>query len=287
MGQIRRYNNSITITFEESGKNLTLDVPHYNKWLSIISFLRRRGFKVGKNPRYKEDYACLSKYHKLGSKKEVICLLEIHPKSIELNFGHSKNFWHDLKLSFWDHWHDKYTALEYLEGLAVELEVKRLLHFCEKYNFQFKDATRKLSPEEYIVDKLQMNTHIHGEVKSLIDIKKAIQPGDYDYECNSNDRDKNKIICGQKKYYYDYRTRRLACGIVWHNINNMWWVISGKELRNIASFELFDYAPSLPLRKPLEKGQIERLLKKYEQKRDYQRCMHIKTYAERRHLFAS
>lgn len=57
---------------------------------------------------------------------------------------------------------------------------------------------------------------------------------------NSTDRDKNVIHDGDIKYYrgWDGYLRR---GKVYHNINNMWWVIVNKyEWNNIASFELFD-----------------------------------------------
>lgn len=63
---------------------------------------------------------------------------------------------------------------------------------------------------------------------------------DYDHEQNSWDRDKRKIVCGETKYFRN-SNGYLQRGVVYHNINNMWWVIYGPySLTNIACFHLFD-----------------------------------------------
>ena len=75
---------------------------------------------------------------------------------------------------------------------------------------------------------------------------------------NGMDRDKKTIRNGEIKYFrghdgYLYRGR------VYHDLNNMWWVITDKyTVRKIAAFELFDLAPGdkrgrlAPLRIPPE-----------------------------------
>ncbi len=125
------------------------------------------------------------------------------------------------------------------------------------------------------IDKLSINTHIHGKVECLNDIKLSIKPDSYDWISNSNHKNKKKIICGETKYFYDYYTRRMFNGVVWHNINNMWWVISGGKLKNICANDLFDFEKSMPKRKPVSKNEVESLLSKFEKKRDYIRCANI------------
>jgi hypothetical protein len=62
-----------------------------------------------------------------------------------------------------------------------------------------------------------------------------------EYGYNKTDRDRKEIKNGQIKYFRDSRSGRLQRGMVFHNINNMWWVIlNGIEYRNIACFQLFD-----------------------------------------------
>jgi hypothetical protein len=60
---------------------------------------------------------------------------------------------------------------------------------------------------------------------------------------NNKDRDKKFIYNGQIKYFRHWNGS-LMRGKVYHNINNMWWVIlNAYEYTNIADFELFDPTP--------------------------------------------
>lgn len=276
---IRNYRNKVMLHFERSGENFTLDVPHYRTWLSIIRFLKRRGFKVGENETYKQDYKVLSKYHKIGFKKEVALLAEIGANSITVEFGNIQNLWENQTMAFWDNPNDdRFTKLNYLQGVAVKLEIKKLIDFCKRFDLKLITEDEDLSPEDFIIKGLRLNKHVHGNVECLNDIKLSITPDSYNWKHNSNDKDKKKITCGELKYFYDSRTRRLSCGIVWHNINNMWWVIFGGRLRNVSSYELFDLKEGMPRRKLADKGYIEGLLKKNEAKRDYRRCMNIQEH---------
>ena len=57
-----------------------------------------------------------------------------------------------------------------------------------------------------------------------------------------NDRDNNPVYNGQIKSFCDeYGDGKVRKGKVYHNINNMWWVITDPmTVRNVASFHLFD-----------------------------------------------
>lgn len=282
MDTIRNYRNSVWLRFENRGSSFTLDVPHHKHWVAIMRFLKSRGFSISENDTFKKHYAFLSKYHKIGYKKDVALLMEINPISIEIEFGNIKNLWKGMAQGFWSSKSDDcYTHLSYLENLAVKLEIKKLLDFCKRYNMQFLEEDDRMNPEQFIINKLKINSHIHGKVECLNDIKLAIKEDSYNFTHNSNDKNKKKIICGDKKYFYDSRTKRLSCGIAWHNINNMWWVITNKTFTNIASFELFDFDPTLPRRKATNPSKIHNLLKKFEEKRDYKKCMMIQNYATR------
>ena len=276
---IRKFRNTVQLNFVARGDNFTLKVPHYNKWRAIIRFLIKRGWTIDENPDYVKHYSCLSKYNKLGFKNNMACLLEIGPAFISIQFGNIKNLWTVIRQSFWDDpSDDRFTQLTYLESCAVKLEIWKLIKFCEKWNFEFTKEKDQLSPEEYIIDNLRINDHIHGKVTCLNDIKIDIKDDSYDATHNSTDKNGKRIICGETKYYYDYRTRRLSCGVVWHHINNMWWVIGGGKLRNIASFNLFDFDKSLPRRKPISNEGIEKLLSRFERIKDYNRCLQIAAF---------
>lgn len=60
---------------------------------------------------------------------------------------------------------------------------------------------------------------------------------------NGRDRDKKTLHNGDVKYFRHWNGR-LYRGRVYHNINNMWWVILDRfTVQNMASFELFDLTP--------------------------------------------
>lgn len=230
---------------------------------SLIGFLKRRGFKIKTADRYKGEYKCLAKYHKTGFKNDVFVLIEKQGRGISLQYGNIKNLW-DCEGNAWDSESDeRYYHPNFLEKCRINLEILRSSKFMEnRLNTPIVNTNDSLlSAEQYIIKNLKINTHIHGVVTCLGDIAKDIHIDSYDYKNNSNDRDHNKILCGQKKYFYDYNGK-LCCGIVWHHINNMWWVICGKDLRNVAAYKLFDYNGE-PKKKPIESWKIEKLIQKY------------------------
>lgn len=60
---------------------------------------------------------------------------------------------------------------------------------------------------------------------------------------NGLDRDQKTIENGQIKYFRNWKGQIMR-GQVYHNINNMWWVVLNEfEYTNIANFELFDPTP--------------------------------------------
>ena len=60
------------------------------------------------------------------------------------------------------------------------------------------------------------------------------------YEINGTDRDGNTLRNGETKYFRDW-SGYLLRGKVYHNINNMWWVLlADGKVRNVACFDLFD-----------------------------------------------
>lgn len=274
---IRNYRNTVKIQFKDRNGMHCLSLkklPDYGNWITIIRFLKSRGWTIKENSHYKEHYSCLSPFHKIGFKGNLALLMEISGTSISIEFGHIKNLWEQLQ-SFWDNpSDDRYTTLTYLGNAAVKLEVKKMMDFGA-FKFRLKDTSENPnpSPEEYIINKCNTNTHIHGKVSCLNDIKLDITESSYNYQVNSNDKNGKKIICGETKYFYNNRT--LECGIAWHNINNMWWVISGGKLRNISSFSLFDFDSSLPRKKPVSKERMESLLKNLSQKKEFLKCHKI------------
>jgi hypothetical protein len=246
------YRNNINIVANENHIDIwdMKKYPHYKLWLNVLRYFKSREFVINKNDYIYRNFQCLSQYHKVGLKKSLKCSFEITNRGITLKLSNKKNYPEDSCGNVWDDPTDKrHIALTYIERLQEKVEIQKFKKYLISLGFAFKEDEDNLSPEDYILNNLKINNHIHGEVNSLDDIRKNITEDSYDYLCNSDDKNGKKIISGTKKYFYDWRTKRLFCGKVYHNINNMWWVIYGDQLHNIACFDLFDFTNDLPKRK--------------------------------------
>lgn len=83
--------------------------------------------------------------------------------------------------------------------------------------------------------------------------------GGDEYAFNSKSADGGKVTHGAKVYTTDYNGR-IIVGTAYYNINNMWWVVSGKYgLRNKASFEIYTSHPGDLKRKRNDRTRLNRL----------------------------
>lgn len=242
---------------------------------SINSFFRRRGFTIVTDPSLSPDaIKYLGKSHKYGKKGDLEFAAEFYSNGFRYEF-----FQNIVTVNShggrYDY--DKYTKMPYFIKLSFRNEVLRLIKFLAKKGF---DASYKkpLSDIERIIKDNQSNTHIHGpNITCLEDIGRNMKK--YDIGQNSQDKNKKLITCGEEKYFYDYNNR-LSKGIVYHNINNMWWVIVNGKSYNMSSFDLFDFSPELPRRKAKTREQqlniIIGIMKQEEEKMNYEKCIRLR-----------
>lgn len=110
------------------------------------------------------------------------------------------------------------------------------------------------------VDKIK-NSYVESwhKPQTSMDFQLSDFDGTTDVPYNSKDQDGKQLFCGQIKYYRDHKGY-LARGKIYHNINNMWWMILNKQqIQNVADFELFDLSSNEKIgrqkkhRIPLEK----------------------------------
>lgn len=248
-------------------------VPHLKHWNALQGHLKKCGIKVGVNPHYaKSDSKCLSPINRMGRAKGIVLLLETCPLGITVKIGHERNLVGD-GLRVWPRYHSEYKELTFLERMALNWAYSKVVEYFKSLGLKMERTREEMSPEEYILHGEAINPHVHGGAKTLLDIKASITEDSYNWKHNSTDANKKKIVCGDKKCFY--RNRRLVQGVAWHNINNMWWVICGNKLYNEACFELFDYVDGMPRRMPADLPKMERILKKFEAAREYQKCIVI------------
>lgn len=83
--------------------------------------------------------------------------------------------------------------------------------------------------------------------------------------CNSRAADGGTVLHGQRVWLFDHKGR-LASGTAYYNINNMWWVVTGRyDYTNMASFELYTALPEQPRLKRNAKLRRARLEKELQQ----------------------
>lgn len=141
---------------------------------------------------------------------------------------------------------------------------------------QINDDFKKKTPEEQILEKESINKHIHGGPKTIEELSEYVNFKE-DYYFNTYNRisaEKRKILSGQRVYFYSWAMgNRLCVGTAIHNINNMWWVISGGILHNVACFELYLDISRIPLKNPRlckrAEDRIEQKMIKMASERDY------------------
>lgn len=281
---VDKYKDKIYIRFNESGdpyKGIT-KLPHYKIWIKILNHLKKRGFKI-KTCKYHLEQNWAQALHKVATKENVIFTLECIGSQIKIEHGDIKNLWEN-ETNFCRLTDSRGKSLTYLEGKKIELEVNKLLDIFTK-NLIVNQDNDKLSPKDKIIkDKKES---CHSKDKSKLDELGldgvVYQMSTHDFTQNSTDRNKKQINCGELKYFYDYNDR-LKCGIVYHQLNNRWFVLCSEKLHYAASYELFDFNGE-PRRKQLTKEQkinkLESELKHYESIKNYIRCISINNQIEK------
>jgi len=281
-GNLRISNRYKWLIFDSNikGESFVAKQPYSDLFWRSINHLKSRGFECSLDPIYEEYYKAISKYHRIAKhdRKQIIVLFEISAIGFSIKFGHYKNYpLGNCSSDFVSYYLDQYKPLSYLERKCIELEMSRMQDFLSGLNVQLIPDEDDLSPENQIIIKNQRNKHVHGDITSLEEIQGGMS--DYDLKHNNNDANRKKIKCGDLKYFYGYHNgRRLSRGIVYHNINNMWWVLAEGKKFNIASFRLFDFDEKLPRKQPSEnqENKLQQLIKQEAEKMNFERCIALK-----------
>lgn len=152
---------------------------------------------------------------------------------------------------------DKLSKMPYMIRLQYTKFKNKILRLLKSLVPDIMDDS-SLSPklaEEWIKCRYVESCH-HEQKNTDFDLRSL--DGQTQEPYNGLDRDKKTIHNGEIKYFRG-RDGYLYRGRVYHDLNNMWWVITDKyTARRAAAFELFDLAPGdkrgrlAPLRIPSE-----------------------------------
>lgn len=226
----------------------------------IVQQLNRLGWKCVVPPRMVEQYSRrFAENHRECRKGDLHAELAICGRHIELQMWQSVNTPtrpdHNGRYES-----DKEDIMPYLLKLEMERTRRRirtyLLNIFDGYhqNTNVRDGRSQkrgpgaLTAEQWIAGCYEASCHFKGDTKSY-------QISD----SNSDSADGGKIVHGQRVWGFD-RKGRAFTGIAYYNINNMWWVATGRyHVTNEASFHLYVSPPADLRTKRNEKLRKKRL----------------------------
>lgn len=204
----------------------------------LIQQLNRLGWTVGEWDEA-ERFEYIAHNHRTCTKGDLQGELELTGRCIKFEM------WQDVanitrKDGRGRYEFDKETRMPYLVRLEMQRTRNRLRDYlCNVFaGYEFNSGKRDgrsekrgpgaLTAMEFVKACWASSWHFKGDTSTY-----EISDG------NRKSADGHLIEHGQRVYYAD-RKGRMCVGIAYYNINNMWWVVSGKyEVSNKASFDLF------------------------------------------------
>lgn len=228
----------------------------------VFALLRSRGFTTQTDREILKLYPILADTHWEGEKRDLLFKLEEYPSGFQIIFYEYSES--DKKSGYYSP--DKFSSLSYLSRCEFIVTRKRIRQLLEE-----KEFVNMANPEfKNAIDNVMYS------IKSSSDYVAGKELSNYEHpDYNARDRDNKKLYNEQIKYYRD-RKGRLMRGIVYHNINNMWWVVLNKHnYTNVAAFQLFDIAteedltPKIYSRKIPYRIKEAKLRKRFNEQFDY------------------
>jgi hypothetical protein len=207
-------------------------LPHYSLFLDVMHELGQLGFYVEKDKTISET---IRKDHYYGRYNTLEFKANRYPAGFEIEFFQNINY-ENPNGGYYDF--DKLDKMTYIQKLMFKKISNKLEKFFEQRGIICDSKPiLKTSEEKIKYDFVRCWHHEQNDMNfNLSDLDGTTDK----YNFNNTDRDKKTIYNGQIKYFRD-RRGYLMKGKVYHNINNMWWVIINKDYyTNIADFELFD-----------------------------------------------
>ncbi|MDA2448529.1 hypothetical protein PDQ37_25425 [Bacillus cereus] len=193
--------------------------------MRIFDMMRERGWFIQTDQETLEDYPCIAKHYFEGKKGDLLFKSKKYPAGFGIEFYQEIN---TINRSGGYYDFNKLELMPYLIRCSFNVEVNHIRKVFEKDGYEEKSEPIFKNSKEKVMHKIKKSCHYSED-------KTDRQP---DY--NATDKDKKRLRDGQVKYFRDHKGR-LMRGTVYHNINNMWWVvINDFSYTNKGCFELFD-----------------------------------------------
>lgn len=213
---------------------------HYDLFRRVANLIcEQRGFEASDTP-YSElvtvGYPSLWSDYRWGGNKHLRFEGHKYPSGFEFKFWYqgSREGRSDNNGHFDSNKEKNATTVERLTFKNIAWKISSMLSLL---GYEDRGLEYRLVGREKVMWKINEDPDRHwGKWEEYKD-----EP--YHKNYNGIDRDKKTIENGQVKYFRGFSSRLLR-GEVYHNINNMWWVVlSHDKYTNVANFELFDAGP--------------------------------------------
>ena len=211
--------------------------------IRIIRTLEVAGWWVGQDKKalyYKNDF--MHENNAGGAIADLRLSLKSCARIVSVKFWVDHETTHPNGPRYESHWdfEAKLTNLQRLRFRKTIMAIRECM-----LDMGYADATEPSfeNPYDKIEFRVRDSWHFKGEKNIWVPRKTS--------EYNAMDRDKQLLVNGQRRWFYGgYASGygNLFSGTVFSNINNMWWVVSGGEVRNIGSSDLFTWNPGMPRR---------------------------------------
>lgn len=209
----------------------------WDDFRGLMRFMGSIGFYVSEDKAIKKLYPAINKYHRYGRYGDLEFKAEWHNNVYRIEFYQNINH-ENPNGGYYDF--DKRKKMPYLIGKQYEITAMKLKEFFEEKGYTVTCQLNTKKGEEFIIEDYIRSWH-HPQKEPFALSEVDGQTSEYGY--NNKDRDEKTIYNGETKYFRDW-SGYLARGKVYHNINNMWWVLlPDGSIRNKGDFELFDLTP--------------------------------------------
>jgi len=221
------YNTSLYFYNRSDSRN---DESHYKVLGILLDTLKEYGFATGSDKEVLERYSSIAKDHFEGVRNKLAFKSHRYPAGFEIKF------FYDTERGQYDF--DRLDKMPYITKLEFIKYIKMLQNKLIELGFKDETKDNYITPKDKIKARF-VEAHWYPDIKDM-NFKLSDLDGTTCESYNNKDRD-NKIIHNGEIKYFRTRDGYLQRGKVYHNINNMWWVIlNDSDYNNEASFSLFD-----------------------------------------------
>lgn len=216
---------------------------HYGLLHRIFNMMRNYGFEICNDM---EVSKTIRKDHFAGVKGDLKFKASRYPKGFKVVFYqelvtvNSNGGYYDF---------DKFKKMPYLIKKQYILAVNKICSFLSEFAQNITKPDCRTAEDEIKYSYVQSCHHPEESMDFDLSELNGTTCGE---SYNNTDRDGKTIFNGDLKYFRDHKGY-LNRGIVYHDLNNMWWVIlNDTEIAKKANFQLFDIS-NKDIRKRMKK----------------------------------